>query len=294
MRYRSSTNNEDLPGFNGAGLYDSKTQDEDEPIDKSLKGVFASLWTFRAFTEREFHRIDHLAAAMGVLVHPNYKDELVNGVAVSFDPIYGSKKYYVNSQVGEDLVTNPDALSVPEEILLSITGTSHTVRATSNQVEPGELLMSNRQMLQLRNHLTEIHDHFKGLYNPAAGAPFAMEIEFKITSENILAIKQARPLGLRGNLDLTPASTPAAATAATPAAATATATATAAATATATATAAASSATATAARRRRRRGWRPAVSSGSAGGFRGDGWGWGGASGVEPARERRRHSDPAL
>ncbi len=50
LRYRSSTNNEDLPGFNGAGLYDSKTQDPDETeedgIDKSLKGVYASLWTF--------------------------------------------------------------------------------------------------------------------------------------------------------------------------------------------------------------------------------------------------------
>ena len=30
LRYRSSTNNEDLPGFSGAGLYDSKTQDPDE------------------------------------------------------------------------------------------------------------------------------------------------------------------------------------------------------------------------------------------------------------------------
>ena len=76
LRYRSSTNNEDLPGFNGAGLYDSKTQKpsetEDDGIDKSLKQVYASMWNFRAFTEREFHRIDHSAAAMGVVVHPNY------------------------------------------------------------------------------------------------------------------------------------------------------------------------------------------------------------------------------
>ena len=196
LRYRSSTNNEDLPGFNGAGLYESKTQHpeetEEDGIDKSLKQVYASLWNFRAFTEREFHRINHLAAAMGVLVHPNYSDEKANGVAVSFNPIYGrGESYYVNTQLGEDLVTNPEAHSVPEEILLGEGST--TVLATSNQVPPGQLLMTNDQLAQLRRHLTVIHDEFKKLYQPASGEPFAMEIEFKITSEDVLAIKQARP-----------------------------------------------------------------------------------------------------
>ena len=198
LRYRSSTNNEDLPGFNGAGLYDSYTQKPEETtqegIDKSLKQVFASLWTFRAFTEREFHRIDHLKTAMGVLVHPNYTDELVNGVAVSFDPTRSGfgDSYYVNSQVGEDLVTNPDAHSVPEELLLLQEG-GYRVLATSNLVEPGQLLMSDARLGQLRQHLKAIHNHFKRLYIPASGEPFAMEIEFKITSANQLAIKQARP-----------------------------------------------------------------------------------------------------
>ena len=197
LRYRSSTNNEDLPGFSGAGLYDSKTQKPDETeedgIDKSLKQVFASLWNFRAYVERDFHRIDHLATAMGVLVHPNYSDELANGVAVSFDPVRGRDgAYYVNTQLGEDLVTNPEAYSVPEEILL-FGGAAYTVLATSNQVEPGQLLLTGVQMDQLHRHLTAIHDHFKQLYRPAAGDPFAMEIEFKITSDDILAIKQARP-----------------------------------------------------------------------------------------------------
>lgn len=201
LRYRSSTNNEDLPGFNGAGLYDSNTQHPRETvedgIDKSLKQVFASLWNFRAFTEREFYRIDHLAAAMGILVHPNYEDELANGVAASFDPFFGrDTHYYVNTQLGEDLVTNPEANSVPEELLLSKTGTGDdlfVVLALSNLVPPGELLMTHGQLDQLRRHLGTIHSHFERLYGPAAGGPFAIEIEFKITKENILAIKQARP-----------------------------------------------------------------------------------------------------
>ena len=53
--------------------------------------------------------------------------------------------------------------------------------------------MSGSKLRQLRGHVTVIHDHFEGLYNPAAGEPFAMEIEFKITSEKMLAIKQACP-----------------------------------------------------------------------------------------------------
>ena len=197
LRYRSSTNNEDLPGFSGAGLYDSKTQDPDETeedgIDKSIKGVWASLWNFRAFVERDFNRIDHSATAMGVLVHPNYSDELANGVAVSYDPPTNrTGAYYVNTQVGEDLVTNPVALSVPEQLLLLSDG-SYEVIVRSNQVESNELLMTDAQIAQLRGHLATIHSSFKTLYAPAAGERFAMEIEFKITSDNVLAIKQARP-----------------------------------------------------------------------------------------------------
>ena len=197
LRYRSSTNNEDLPGFNGAGLYDSKTQHPEETdedgISKSLKQVYASLWNFRAFIERDFHRIDHMAAAMGVLVHPNYSDELVNGVAVSTDPAYGTEgTYYVNSQAGEDLVTNPEAHSVPEEALLDSDGT-YGVVAFSNQVPPGQLLMTSDQAGQLRRHLAKIYERFADLYAIEEGEQFAIEIEFKITSGNVLAIKQARP-----------------------------------------------------------------------------------------------------
>ncbi len=197
LRYRSSTNNEDLPSFNGAGLYSSKTQDPDETaddgIDKSIKAVWASLWNYRAFLERDFHRVDHSTVYMGVLVHPNYSDETVNGVAVSYDPVtFQDNAYFVNSQVGEDLVTNPEAYSQPEQLLLGATGTA-TVLSRSNLVTSDQLLMSDAQMRQLRSNLETIHNHFKTLYGVQDGDDYAIEIEFKITAANKLAIKQARP-----------------------------------------------------------------------------------------------------
>ena len=209
LRYRSSINNEDLPNFNGAGLYDSETQNpeetEEDGISKSLKQVYASLWNFRAFLERDFHRIDHLSTYMGALVHPNYSDDRVNGVAVSADPVAGTwSSYYVNAQVGEDLVTNPEVNSAPEELLLNPRG-KYTLLALSNQVPRGDLLMTDDQMAQLRRRLDTIHDRFKELYGVRSGESFAMEIEFKVTSDNVLAIKQARPWvfpPLTGRFDL--------------------------------------------------------------------------------------------
>lgn len=198
IRMRSSTNNEDLQGFSGAGLYDSKTHKPDEgDISKTVLQVYASLWNFRAFDERDFYRIDHMKAAMGVLVHPSFSDELANGVAVSIDPLYQTRNtYYLNTQLGEDLVTNPDALSIPEELLLNTNQSGpdgYTIVRASNQVEDGKLLMSVDQLDELRNYMTSIRDKFRALYNVEPYEDFAIEIEYKVTSDNKLAIKQARP-----------------------------------------------------------------------------------------------------
>ena len=93
--------------------------------------------------------------------------------------------------MGEDLVTNPEALSVPEGILLS--DNSSEILATSNLVSPGELLLDGLKKYELRDHLEIIHEEFAKLYEPEPGEPFAMEIEFKITRNNLLSTKQARP-----------------------------------------------------------------------------------------------------
>ena len=196
IRCRSSTNNEDLPGFSGAGLYDSYTHHPSEGhLSKSVKQVFASLWNLRAFEEREFYRIDHKVAAMGVLLHPNYSDEQANGVAVSDDPFYGTEDhFYVNAQVGEELVTNPSASAVPEELLL---GTGEAFETTlvqpSNLVADDERVLTDAHIAELQAALRTIHSRFKTLYEVAEDEEFAMEIEFKVTAAGAFAVKQARP-----------------------------------------------------------------------------------------------------
>ena len=196
IRCRSSTNNEDLPGFSGAGLYDSYTHHPREGhLSKSIKQVFSSLWNLRAFEERDFHRIDHKAAAMGVLLHPNYSDEQVNGVAVSGDPFYGSEdRFYVNAQVGEELVTNPSAAALPEEWLLGTGEEFSTVLVQrSNLVADDARVLSDAHIATLQAALRTIHARFHTLYDIAEDAEFAMEIEFKVTAADAFAVKQARP-----------------------------------------------------------------------------------------------------
>lgn len=197
IRCRSSTNNEDLPGFSGAGLYDSYTQHPHEGhISKSVRQVYASLWNLRAFEERDFYRINHFATSMGVLCHPNFSDELVNGVAVSADPVYGTENtFYLNSQLGEDLITNPGN-SVPEEMLMKRYPTptdNYSVIQYSSLLGGDSLLMTDAQLNQLREYLGVIHDKFAVLYHAENDPTFAMDIEYKITSDHQLAIKQARP-----------------------------------------------------------------------------------------------------
>ncbi|MEN6577524.1 MAG: PEP/pyruvate-binding domain-containing protein, partial [Phycisphaerales bacterium] len=200
LRCRSSTNNEDLPTFNGAGLYDSYTHRPDEGhIAKTIKQVWASLWTYRAFEERDFYRVDHLQTAMGVLVHPNYDDELANGVAITKN-IYDAEwpGYYVNVQVGEDLVTNPEAYSIPDEFLVAdLAGVERyeiQYIRHSNLVPDGNNILTKAQIFELADKMALIQSHFRTLYKVSRwDLDFAMDIEFKITADGRLNIKQARP-----------------------------------------------------------------------------------------------------
>jgi hypothetical protein len=155
------------------------------------------MWNFRAYEERDFYRVDHFMAAMGVLCHPNFQEEKSNGVGISIDPIYDTQgTFYLNTQVGESLITNPDPNSVPEEILLyedPTQGGGYLVLRLSNLVNPGELVMDVEYLDQMREYLSVIHDEFEILYDVVDAEGFGMDIEYKVTAQDQLAIKQARP-----------------------------------------------------------------------------------------------------
>jgi phosphoenolpyruvate synthase/pyruvate phosphate dikinase len=198
IRCRSSTNNEDLEGFNGAGLYDSYTHRPDEgQLSSTLKQVWASLWNFRAFEERQFWKIDHMTAAMGVLVHENEDDEQANGVAITkniYDPNWPG--FYVNAQVGESLVTNPTG-AVPDELLVSAIGPNmeyEVQRLRRSSENGGKPVLSDALLQELVRAMEKIQAHFKRVYGREDDKSFAMDIEWKITDQGKLSIKQARPV----------------------------------------------------------------------------------------------------
>src|SRR6266700_3845010 len=58
---RSSTNSEDLPNFNGAGLYSTMPNVRGgEQLIEAIKFVWASVWNFEAYEARERAGIDHM------------------------------------------------------------------------------------------------------------------------------------------------------------------------------------------------------------------------------------------
>lgn len=201
VRFRSSTNAEDLEEFSGAGLYTSAAATLDEGEDSvaaAVKVVWASAWSYQAFVEREFYRVDHRQVRMGVLVHPAFVDEDANGVAVTINEFNERRPaYYINSQVGEVSVTNPTGQAVPEQILYYtwyeepeyevITRSSLLAGAA------GPSVLTGAELDELATCLEAIHRHFRAVYGHT-GQNFAMDVEFKLAAGRVLVIKQARPL----------------------------------------------------------------------------------------------------
>jgi rifampicin phosphotransferase len=100
---RSSTNSEDLPNFNGAGLYTSMPNlRTDEQLIEGIKTVWASVWNFEGYEARERAGIDHAKIYMAVLIQEGINSES-SGVMITTDPFNKNSKapaIYISAKRG--------------------------------------------------------------------------------------------------------------------------------------------------------------------------------------------------
>ncbi len=232
LRFRSSSTAEDVEGFNGAGLYDSNTgyldaaaqpdaDDRKKTVEYALKKTWASYWSFEAFEERAFEKVDHLSGNMAVVVHANFDDphETSNGVFLL--TLQGSAATLeLNVQAGALSVTNPTSSQLPEVDRVSVAegGTTPTIERLrgSTVVPPGTLLLSDEQLLDTFTKARAVAVRWLAEENttrPLAQQSKALILDFEFRQvapgwpalkvgslPPRIVLKQARPLepGLRG------------------------------------------------------------------------------------------------
>ncbi len=208
FRFRSSSNAEDMDGFSGAGLYESKTgilNDTDKPVDMAIKKVWASAWNDVAYNEREAWHIDENSVMMGILAHRSFPDEKANGVAITKN-LYRPKfpGFTVNVQVGEvPVVSPPDSVTCEQFVcmnadVINILQDEVTIDyITYSNINNGKTVLSKKNVARLYNALAAAHKHYARLWaidkSKAGQEGYALDIEFKFDSNGILYLKQARP-----------------------------------------------------------------------------------------------------
>ncbi len=208
VRFRSSTNAEDLDGFTGAGLYTSDGGNMDKPksIRNAIRTVWASVWFFRAFEEREYRQIDHTSVGMAILVHRSFPTEEATGVAITaniFDNSGVEPGFYVNVQYGDGSVVLPGADVTSDEFIyhFDMEGRPIVYTGHSNVLPSGmKTVLAEDQIFILGTALAEIHRYFKPIYGSNSSKRYAMDTEFKFdqplddpNGPSVLTMKQCRP-----------------------------------------------------------------------------------------------------
>jgi phosphoenolpyruvate synthase/pyruvate phosphate dikinase len=230
MKLRSSTNSEDLPNFNGAGLYDSESykptkdgaekprEKKEKSLRKALQVVWASTWTLRAFDERSYFQIPHADVKMGIEVNPSFGKEKVDGVVVTKNvpAVDGpsGKAVYIEAQRGDKYnATKPEDGTRPEQILVFVDEANPLnqdayeikILQKSNVADDLETvlphdnpnpIMSDAEIKDLVYQSLRGEAHFRGIFG-RDDPDFALDLEFKVddkeTGARQVYLKQARP-----------------------------------------------------------------------------------------------------
>jgi hypothetical protein len=197
--FRSSSNCEDLPGFNGAGLADSFRAAgplTDELVSDRLRQVWASLWSDRGYAERAAFGIDQTRAAMAVLVQPVIT-HTAHVVAITTNTVKPGPipAYFLNLLPSGSLVTDADSDSAEQLLLFDDRPACAEVLcfagAATGSLLPEDSLESTLAMLRTVDRLVR---------RRAGGRCEAADVEFLVLAEPgpRIALLQARPYGRQG------------------------------------------------------------------------------------------------
>jgi hypothetical protein len=197
VRFRSSTNAEDLPGFTGAGLYSSSALSRDATeaeVATALREIWASVWNLGAFQEREHYRIDHARVAMAVLVQTSVDDSIGNGVAITANPYDELRPgVLINVQRRGASVTGAHGDQIPEQwLVFTYLPDREPELITRSSLENGEPIMRREEVLELTRQLEAVHTMFTPRFGSASNA---VDVEFLVAGpERMPVLVQARPL----------------------------------------------------------------------------------------------------
>jgi rifampicin phosphotransferase len=202
---RSSTNSEDLKGFNGAGLYSSVPNvTSTDALATAIKTVWASVWNETAFDARRAAGIDHRSVMASVLIQRGMNAEAA-GVMITENPFDPKEKgaIFINAKrglairvvegrkVAEQLLYRSD----PESIQVLTRSTDDAMLRFDEHggvreipVEPGHAVLTDALARRLAKVGTTIDGWFGGA---------AQDIEW-VAIGDALFIVQSRPY-LRGN-----------------------------------------------------------------------------------------------
>lgn len=140
---RSSTNAEDLPEFNGAGLYDTiPNQHGTDDVLSAIKKVWSSVWNYAAYEDRQRAGIAHEKVYAGSLVQVGVPATAA-GVLVTQHPTdpTDKKNYTINAKSGLGMAV-VDGKKVPETLIVS--WYNHGIRVLSRSAEDTMLVFDSK------------------------------------------------------------------------------------------------------------------------------------------------------
>tara|TARA_R110002073_G_scaffold142117_2_gene293581 strand:- start:108202 stop:110157 length:1956 start_codon:yes stop_codon:yes gene_type:complete len=198
---RSSTNAEDLPGFNGAGLYDTVPNVRGKKnLEIAVKTVWASLWNYHAYEERDLFGIEHTQVYAGVLIQTGV-NATAAGVLITTN-LYNPEDdngFTINAKSGLGMRV-VEGTKIPEQIIFDTVNDGTKIISRSD--DPFMLVFDSKGGIQ------EVENPHRGVilseerakrlakavlsFEPLFSSRHALDVEWLLEGEKVWIV-QARP-----------------------------------------------------------------------------------------------------